>query len=273
MRITSWNVNGLRAALKKGFAERLEAIAPDVLLLQEVRALPEQLGDWATPSGWHVAWHPAEKKGYSGVAIWSRTPLEDLQRGLGPDDPDSEGRVLSAMVQGIRVTSVYLPSGAAGPHRQAAKDEWLGRFAPWCRDRVDHDVPTVLSGDLNIAHTPNDIHNPTGNKKNSGFLPHERAWMTQLLEQGWFDALRSHHGERKGPYTWWSTRGQARALDRGWRIDYHLANRALAARCGAVAIDREAGITISGARWVLHQDIGDSDVDAVIAACEAFAPG
>ncbi|TNE84522.1 MAG: exodeoxyribonuclease III [Deltaproteobacteria bacterium] len=245
MRVTTWNVNGLRAALRKGFAEEIADIAPDVVLLQEVRALPEQLGEWATPDGWHVHWHPAEKKGYSGVGILSRHPIADVETGLGPEDADSEGRVLSVRTGGLRVVSVYLPSGSAGSHRQEAKEAWMADFAPWCAALVDADEPILLGGDLNIAHTENDIHNPTGNKKNPGFLPHERAWFTDLLDQGWLDAIRAHAGERKGPYTWWSTRGKARELDRGWRIDYLLANRALTARCGAVDIRREAGITIS----------------------------
>lgn len=245
MRITTWNVNGLRAALKKGFAEELASIDPNVVLLQEVRALPEQLGEWATPEGWHVHWHPAEKKGYSGVAVLSRTPIEDVHTGLSSDDPDLEGRVLDVRTAGLRVVSVYLPSGSAGPHRQAAKEAWMAEFGPWCAARVDASEPILLGGDLNIAHTANDIHNPTGNKNNPGFLPHERAWFTELLDQGWLDAIRAHHGERKGPYTWWSARGRARELDRGWRIDYLLANRALASRCGRVDIGRAAGITIS----------------------------
>lgn len=245
MRVTTWNVNGLRAALRKGFAAEIEDIAPDVVLLQEIRALPEQLGAWATPEGWHVHWHPAEKKGYSGVAVLSRHPITDVETGLSASDPDSEGRVVTAMTGGLRVASVYLPSGSAGEHRQAKKEEWLDAFGPWCQALVDDPTPTLLGGDLNIAHTENDIHNPTGNKRNSGFLPHEREWFTALLEQGWGDVFRTHFGDRKGPYSWWSTRGQAREKDRGWRIDYLLANRSLAARCGAVDVRRQAGISIS----------------------------
>jgi exodeoxyribonuclease-3 len=245
MRITTWNLNGLRAALRKGFEAELAAIDPDIVLLQEVRALPEQLGAWAAPEGWHVCWHPAEKKGYSGVAVLSRTPIEPVRTGLSDEDPDSEGRVLDVRTGGVRVVSVYLPSGSSGDHRQAAKEAWMARFAPWCASHVDASEPMLIGGDLNIAHTENDIHNPTGNKKNSGFLPHERAWFTEVLDQGWSDVLRAHFGERKGPYTWWSTRGRARELDRGWRIDYLLANRAIAGRCGAVDIRRQAGITIS----------------------------
>lgn len=245
MRVTTWNVNGLRAALRKGFAAELSDINPDIVLLQEVRALPEQLGDWAKPEGWHVHWHPAEKKGYSGVAILSKTPITDVETGLSEDDDDREGRVLSARTAGLNVISVYLPSGSSGTVRQETKEAWLANFAPWASARIDRDEPILFGGDLNIAHTENDIHNPTGNKKNSGFLPHERQWFTELLDQGWADVHREHFGDRKGPYTWWSNRGRARELDRGWRIDYLLANRTLAPLCGAVDIRRQAGITIS----------------------------
>lgn len=243
MRLTTWNVNGLRAAVKKGFDARLRALSPDVLLLQEVRALPEQLpAEAARPAGWHVAWHPAEKKGYAGTAIWSRQPLELL--GTGLDAPDPEGRVLRARVGGVQVVSVYLPSGSSSPGRQAAKERWMVDFAAWTARLVDLDEPVLLGGDLNIAHTRDDIHDPVGNAKSSGFLPHEREWFTDLLGQGWTDLQRAHQGPGRAAWTWWSNRGRARELDRGWRIDYLLANRACA-RPAHVGVDREAGLAIS----------------------------
>lgn len=245
MRVVTWNVNGLRAALRKGFADHLAAIAPDALMLQEIRVVPEQLpGKWAAPEGWHVSWHPAEKKGYAGTSTWTREPHVELGRGLA-DGPDPQGRVLRARVDGVQLVNVYLPSGSSGPERQAAKDAWIEAFLPWATALAASDEPVVLGGDLNIAHTPDDIHNPTGNKKNSGFLPHERAWFTALLEAGWTDLLRAHVGPRKGPYSWWSNRGRARELDRGWRIDYLLGNAAAAVRAQRVWIVREAGLTVS----------------------------
>lgn len=243
--VATWNVNGLRAALRNGFADWLHANPCDVLMLQEVRALPEQLPTgWQAPDGWHVTWHPAQKKGYSGVSTWTRQPHEVIGRGL-PDDDDPEGRLLQVRCDGVRLVNVYLPSGSAGAHRQARKEEWMERFGPYMAELAQLDEPVIVVGDLNIAHTENDIWNPVSNKKNSGFLPHERAWFTELLAAGWTDSFRAHFGEVKGPYSWWSSRGRARAEDRGWRIDYALCNAAAAGRVRAVSVDRQAGITVS----------------------------
>lgn len=240
MRIVTWNTNGLRGALKKGFAAHLDRLGADVLLLQELRATPDQLPEpWGAPPGWYVAWHPAERPGYAGTAVWSRTPLEVV--GTGLDAPDPEGRVLRVRTAGVQVVSVYLPSGSSSPERQVAKDAWMLAFAPWAARLAASEEPTVLGGDLNIAHTELDIWNPKGNAKLSGFLPHERAWFTELLSQGWTDLVRAHVGPKQGPYAWWSNRGQARALDRGWRIDYLLANAAAAGRLrgAGVVLERE----------------------------------
>ncbi|MCE2439910.1 MAG: exodeoxyribonuclease III [Candidatus Latescibacteria bacterium] len=245
MRITTWNVNGLRAALRKGFARHVERIAPDVLLLQEIRALPEQLpGEWVNPRGWYVHWHPAERKGYSGVAIWSRHRFEVL--GTGINEPDPEGRILQARVKGVRVVNVYLPSGSSSEDRQKIKEDlWMARFLPWAEPYTQRDEPVVLGGDFNIAHTEKDIFYARGNEKNSGFLPHERQWMTDLLATGWNDLVRHHFGDVHGPYSWWSNRGRARELDRGWRIDYLLGNAAVATQFRNAAVHREAGLTVS----------------------------
>lgn len=244
MKITTWNVNGLRAALRKGFADHLERLGPDVLLLQEIRVTPDQLpATWRAPEGWYVLWHPAEKAGYAGTAVWSRHPIEEVGRGLDGDDP--EGRVLTVRTGGVEVVSVYLPSGSSGPERQAAKEVWMAQFADWMAARVDDGVQRWVGGDLNIAHTAHDIWNAKGNEGNSGFLPHERAWFTALLGQGWLDALRDTAGDVQGPYSWWSNRGQARAKDRGWRIDYLLANRAAAGAFRSASVDRAAGLACS----------------------------
>jgi len=243
--ITSWNVNGLRAALRKGLPDWVHATSPDVLMLQEIRALPEQLpAAWRDPEGWHVTWHPAQKKGYSGVATLTRGPHQVLGRGL-PGEQDPEGRVLQVRWNGVRLVNVYLPSGSSKPERQQVKEAWMARFLPFAAELAALDEPVILVGDLNIAHTENDIWNPTGNKKNSGFLPHEREWFTELLATGWSDVYRQHFGPVKGPYSWWSNRGKAREKDRGWRIDYLLCNEAMAQGVQSVAVDREAGITIS----------------------------
>jgi len=244
MRITTWNVNGIRAAIRKGFADIVDQVAPDVLLLQEVRALPEQLPkEWVNPDGWHVFWHPAEKKGYSGTAILSRSPIEIL--GTGLDQDDSEGRVIRALVDGVEVVSVYLPSGSSSEDRQQVKEAWMDEFAPWADKLRRKRRPVIMGGDFNIAHTEQDIFYARSNEKTSGFMPHERDWMGNLIESGWRDFVRNHYGEMQGPYSWWSNRGRARELDRGWRIDYLIGNTAAAKRFKTADICREGGMTVS----------------------------
>ncbi len=259
MRITTWNVNGLRAAIRKGLQAHLDAIQPDVLLLQEVRARPLQLpGSWATPEGWNAIWHPAERLGYSGVAIWVRARKrspgkavpEVVETGLG--GPDPEGRVLRARVGGLQVVSIYTPSGSNSEERQAFKDGWMHRFTEWASTLLALDEPVILGGDLNVAPTEDDLFNPTGNKKNSGYLPHERDWFAGLLDAGWVDLFRAHHGPGKGPYSWWSNRGRARALDRGWRIDHLLGNPAAAALLKKATIHPEGGRGDGTGRHKLH---------------------
>jgi exodeoxyribonuclease-3 len=246
MRIVTWNVNGMRAALRKGFGDVLAQLAPDVVLLQEIRCLPEQLPDgWQTPHGWHVVWHPAQRKGYAGTAIWSRWPMTQVRRGLDSQDADPEGRVLTAQIQGLKIGSIYLPSGSASPASQASKERWMERFLPWARKLARSRKPVVLGGDLNIAHTERDIFYAKGNEKNSGFLPHERAWFGELLDSGWSDFVRQQFGDQDGPYSWWSNRGNARELDRGWRIDYLLGNRPASRVWCDASIYRSGGLTVS----------------------------
>ncbi len=246
MRITTWNVNGLRAAIRKGFARFIDDIQPDVLLLQEIRVQPEQLPDeWAEPEGWHVHWNPAQKKGYAGTAVWTREPSQLVRHGLSDTDKDEEGRVTHVAVGGIEVASVYLPSGSSGPARQAHKDAWLRRFRPWATKQVDRSTPFLFGGDLNIAHTERDLFYAKGNKNNSGFLPHEREWFSRLLKSGWHDLVRIHAGDVNGPYSWWSNRGKARELDRGWRIDYLLANTIGLQQFQSAEIHRAGGLEVS----------------------------
>ncbi len=244
-RVTTWNVNGLRAAIRKGFQRHLDEIKPDVLLLQEVRARPEQLPkEFQSPDGWHVIWNPAEKPGYSGTAIWSRHPIQTHQLGLSPSTPDSEGRLIEAEIKGLRIASVYLPSGSSSPERQAVKNEWLNQFITWSSKRTEQ-KPTFFGGDINIAHTEKDIFYAKANEQTSGFLPHERDWFGGLLKSGWHDLVREHHGDVQGPYSWWSNRGKARELDRGWRIDYLLCNKSARSFFESAMIHREAGLEVS----------------------------
>lgn len=245
MKITTWNVNGLRAALRKGFADHLQVISPDVLLLQEVRALPDQLDpEWRNPQGWHVYWNVAEKKGYSGTAIWSRVPFDSVVTGVSEGEADVEGRLVTVRIDGVSISSVYLPSGSSSAERQLVKDQWLASFRQWADARLA-DGPCLFGGDMNVAHTEQDIFYAKSNQKTSGFLPHEREWFGELLNSGWHDLVREHFGEVQGPYSWWSNRGKARELDRGWRIDYLMANSELRDRFCHAEIRREAGLTVS----------------------------
>ena len=244
MRITTWNVNGLRAALKKGLHRHVDALEPDILMLQEIRATPAQLpASEQSPDGWFCAWHPAERLGYSGVATWSRRPQWTV--GVGMDAADPEGRILRTRTKKVQLVNVYLPSGSRSEEAQARKEDWMARFLPWAAALAATDEPVILAGDLNIAHTELDIHNPRGNKRNSGFLPNEREWFTELLTSGWSDLFRDHVGAQQGPYSWWSNRGRARELDRGWRIDYLLGNAAAAAICRGASVHRPGGMEVS----------------------------
>lgn len=220
LKVTTLNVNGLRSALRKGLVDWVTRTGPDVLLLQEVRSdpMPEALA----ALGYAGAWFPAQKAGYSGVALLSRHGLDDVRVGMAHPEMDGEGRVLSAVVRGVRFASVYLPSGSSGPERQAFKDRVLGDYHAWTVATLAEGLPLVIGGDYNVAHREVDLKNWRGNVKNSGFLPHERAWMTAHLASGLTDTHRAHLGER-AEYTWWSSRGNAYANDVGWRIDYLLA--------------------------------------------------
>ncbi|MFN6314752.1 MAG: exodeoxyribonuclease III [Planctomyces sp.] len=245
MKLTTWNVNGLRAALRKGFLGYLEQIDPDVLLLQEVRAFPDQLpAEISSPAGWHVVWNPAVRPGYSGTAIWSKQPFEVRSTRLSARWPDDEGRLIEATVAGLDVVCVYLPSGSSSPERQQVKDVWLKRFRSWS-DRRRTGTPLIFGGDINVAHTEKDIFHAKSNEQTSGFLPHEREWFGKLLKSGWHDLVREHHGDCHGPYSWWSNRGRARELDRGWRIDYLLCNAAARPYFRAATIHREAALDVS----------------------------
>lgn len=251
LRITTWNVNGIRAATRKGIADRLGRIRPDVLLLQEVRATPDQVEPaWAGGAleGFASTWNPAQKPGYSGTAAITRAPHALLSTGVGAG-PDVEGRVVLVRAgtgtSSVRIASVYLPSGSSGEHRQAEKERWMERFQPWARALGRSRVPTLLCGDMNIARSELDIFHAKSNQNTSGFLPHERAWMDGLVESGWRDVVRERFGQVSGPYTWWSNRGRARELDRGWRIDYVLANSAAWKLVRDVAVHREESLGIS----------------------------
>ena len=248
MRIVTWNVNGIRAAIRKGLDKFVDKIDADVWMLQEVRCLPEQIpANWSIPTGCEMILHPAQKKGYSGVATISKIGMTEVGRGMeGALDPnDSEGRVLVTMHDDILLVNTYLPSGSSKEERQQYKEAWMSQWRDFIRPLLESDKTVIVAGDLNIAHTENDIWNPKGNAKSSGFLPHEREWFSELLNDGWHDLFREHVGPDAKIFSWWSNRGQARAKDRGWRIDYLLGNKAARDRLISVEIDRQGGLEVS----------------------------
>lgn len=227
------NMNGVRSAVRKGFRNWRPRSKADVFALQELRMQAHQMGpEHRAPRGWKSVQADAQKKGYSGSAVWSRLPVLGQSTGMGLDWADNEGRVARLDLAPASVISVYLPSGSSGPVRQAQKEVFMDHLFARSQEWLAEGRPMVVCGDLNIAHTKRDIHNPTGNKKNSGFLPHEREWFTRLLDLGWVDLWR-HMNPEAQEYSWWSQRGQARALDRGWRLDYLLVTPDLAERAEA----------------------------------------
>lgn len=245
MRLVTWNVNGLRAAWDKGLATRLRAMKADVVMLQEIRCTPDVLPeDFRLQRGFRATWHPAEKKGWSGVATWTRG--DHARVAVGTDgDVDPEGRVLVTDFGGVRVVNVYAPSGSSGAEAQARKDRFMIAFQPFAIRLLAHPGPVVIAGDLNVAPQGLDVWEPKRTAKLSGCLPHERAWIADLAALGFVDVLRARRGAEPGPWTWWSQFGQARAEDRGWRIDLVLANAAAAARVTDVRVDRETGLACS----------------------------
>lgn len=220
MKIISYNVNGIRAALKKGFAEWVEAGGFDIICLQETKARPEQVDTAILEEmGYHHNWVSAEKKGYSGVAIFSKKKPDNVVEGCGVEEFDSEGRVIRADFGDLTVVNIYFPSGTAGSVRQEVKYRFLDHIYEWANALRKERPNLVILGDYNIAHTEMDIHNPKSNKNNSGFLPEEREWMTKWFANGFTDSFR-HLNPEQVQYSWWSYRANARANNKGWRIDY-----------------------------------------------------
>jgi exodeoxyribonuclease-3 len=227
MRIISLNANGIRSAGRKGVFDWLSEQNADVVCIQETKAQEHQLTDDALyyPVGYHCAYEDAtSKKGYSGVAIYSKREPDAWVRGYGSEEFDPEGRYLEARFGDLSVVSLYLPSGSSGDERQQAKFRCLDEFMEVLRRGLTEGRRTIICGDWNIAHQEIDLKNWKANQKNSGFLPAERAWMTQVQsELGWLDAYRELYPERTGEaYTWWSNRGRARENNVGWRIDYQM---------------------------------------------------
>lgn len=242
MKIISLNLNGIRSAAKKGMFEWLQKEQPDIICLQELKAQEDNLTpEMLAPAGYEGYFHYAEKKGYSGVGIYTKQTPDQLVYGLDHADIDREGRYIEAKFGELSVVSLYLPSGSSGEERQNFKYSVMDRFLPHLQSLIDSGREVVICGDWNIAHQEADLKNYKGNRKNSGFLPEERAWMTSLLEDvGWVDVYRKLYPDTTDAcYTWWSNRGQAYAKNVGWRIDYQIATPAFAKKALDSAIYKD----------------------------------
>jgi exodeoxyribonuclease-3 len=240
MRIISINLNGIRSAANKGFFEWLEVQDADVICLQELKAQAADMTEkMLSPHGYTGYFHYAEKKGYSGVGIYTRVIPHHITVGLGIPEFDVEGRYLQVDLAELSVVSLYLPSGSSGEERQSVKFKFLESFMPRLCALKASGREVVVCGDWNIAHREIDLKNWRGNKKNSGFLPEERAWMSTLFDSvGFVDVFRHIHPQLEA-YTWWSNRGQAWAKDVGWRIDYQIATPEYARRAQKASIYKE----------------------------------
>jgi exodeoxyribonuclease-3 len=229
MRIVSINVNGIRAAARKGLFDWIPRQSADVFCLQEVRAQPEQIADSIySPGKYHVFHEPAQRKGYSGVSILTREEPDDLIRGFGSSEFDPEGRYLEARLGNLSIVSVYLPSGSSKPERQEAKFRFMDEFTHHLTELRQSGRDVVICGDWNIVHKEIDIRNWKANQKNSGCLPEERAWLDKVFgEYGYHDAFRIIN-QQADQYTWWSNRGRAWDNNVGWRIDYQVVTPRLA---------------------------------------------
>ncbi|WP_329121467.1 exodeoxyribonuclease III [Streptomyces sp. NBC_01465] len=256
--VTTVNVNGIRAAAKKGFVEWLGETAADVICLQEVRAEPEQIPEHVRePEGWHTVHAPAAAKGRAGVSLYTRREPTRVQVGFGSAEFDGSGRYVEIDLPGVTVASLYLPSGEVGTERQDEKIRFMGEFLVYLAGLRERAAAggreVVVCGDWNIAHQEADLKNWRGNRKSSGFLPEEREWLTQVFgETGYVDVVRGLHPDVEGPYSWWSYRGRAFDNDTGWRIDYQVATAGLAKVAVKAWVERAA---THGERWSDHAPV------------------
>jgi exodeoxyribonuclease III len=240
MRLLTFNVNGIRSAAGKGLVSWLGAREAEIVCLQEIRAAEEQLPPGLLAlEGYRAFWHCAERKGYSGVGLLTRRPVEQVVCGI--ERPDFEGgRVLRADFAGFSVLSIYIPSGIMGGERQVQKMLFLDAFLQYLTALKSSGRELIACGDFNISHQPIDLYDPQRHEKTSGFFPEERAWMDKLLAAGFVDVFRKLVGPQPGQYTWWSNFRGARKRNLGWRLDYQIATPGIAERAQTASIDREA---------------------------------
>jgi exodeoxyribonuclease-3 len=222
MRIISYNVNGIRAAIKKGFIEWLQTDPADIICLQETKAWKEDVDYTGIEAlGFDTYWFSAGKKGYSGVAVFTKIHPDDVQFGNGIMQSDAEGRVIRLDFGELTLINAYFPSGTSGDERQTYKYQWLDEFLEYLEVLKKTRPKLIITGDYNIAHKEIDIHDPKGNKNSSGFLPQERAWLDKFLTHGYIDTFRALHQTEPHRYSWWSQRfPTVRLQNKGWRIDY-----------------------------------------------------
>ncbi len=242
LRIITLNLNGIRSAWNKGVLPWMAAQKADIVCLQELKAQEADLSeDMKAPDGLDAYYHVAEKKGYSGVGLWCRREPDDVKIGLGNTEFDAEGRYLQADFGKLSAISLYLPSGSSSPERQEAKFRFMDFFYPHLVELAQSGRDVLVCGDWNIAHREIDLKNWRGNRKNSGFLPEERAWIGRVLDEaGWSDVYRRLHPATTDEcYTWWSNRGQAWVKNVGWRIDCQLATPGLAATARSASVYKE----------------------------------
>jgi exodeoxyribonuclease-3 len=236
LKIISYNVNGLRAAINKGFYQWLQKENPDILSLQEIKVLPDQIDlSCFTQLGYFDYWYPAEKKGYSGTALFTKIKPDFIQYGLNNPDYDREGRFIRADFGDVTHITTYFPSGTTGEVRQEFKMKFLEFFALYIQDLQKLRPNIIISGDINIAHKDIDINFPGKHQTMSGFLPEERAWVDQFLGMGFVDSFRVFN-QKPEQYSWWTYRARAREKNLGWRIDYNFVTNSLLGRLKSASI-------------------------------------